>query len=71
MTEKIRRKLQHQQEEDQRRMVLPAVARAPEVGNYGAARGQGQGGCASQPNIGLQPTPGSVRSYLAPTARRA
>jgi hypothetical protein len=30
----------------------------------------GRAGAPTPPNMGLQPTPASVRSYLAPAARR-
>ena len=48
-------------------MALPAVARTPRAGDYGAAQDweRSHGGRASRPNIGLQPTPYSLRSYVA------
>jgi hypothetical protein len=46
-------------------MALAAVARAPGVGGQGAVWGWGHGGRASRPNIGLQATAYSLRSYVA------
>ena len=53
-------------------MALPAVAHAPGVGQPwgGAALGVGHGGRASLPNIGLEPTRNSLRSYLAAAIAR-
>ena len=33
-------------------------------------RGRATAGCASRPNMGLQPTPYSLRSSVAPASRR-
>jgi hypothetical protein len=48
-------------------MALPAVARTPEAGDHGTARGWewGHGECTSRPNIGLQATANSLRSFFA------